>query len=279
MAAFQFYDPAPTFLDLLGLSPLNGGELYFYDIGTTNPRDTWSDPGLGGANLNPNPITLNSAGRPTVGIFLDGEYTVVLKTSGGATVWSRDVIPGGNAALNLPVLDSGEFLTGDGVNYLAATIRQMPDATGSTGQIPVTNGGGANGYTLQDIPDFTPPDPEIEVTASTFRAGVSTDDTKLWIASGTDTAPASGTKDTSKSISFSPGFDKLWAVVVIPKITAATPSGAMPTWSVTGYTQGSSSTGCDVNFNIPDDDSTSNWKISNNIDFDWIAFGTREIPA
>lgn len=278
MAAFQFYQPAPVFTGLTTFQPIAGGFLHFYDIGTTNPRNTWSDPALDAPHLNANPVPLDSAGRADEPIFLDGEYTVVAKDSLGATIWTRDVIPGGNAALNLPLLDPGEFLTGDGTNYTAATIRQMPDATGSTGQIPVTNGGGANGYTLQDIPDFTPPDPEIEVTDTTFQAGVSTDDTKLWIKTGTGTAPNTGTKFSSIPISFSPGFDKLWNVHITITTAATTPASEIPTIGVTGWTPGAASTGVTVNFNIPDDDSSSSHKFSTTIPFAWTAIGSREIP-
>lgn len=277
MAAFQFYQPAPVFTGLTTFQPIAGGFLHFYDIGTTNPRNTWSDPALDAPHLNANPVPLDAAGRADEPIFLDGEYTVVAKDALGATVWTRDVIPGGNAALNLPLLDADEFLTGDGTNYLAATIRQMPDATGSTGQIPVTNGGGANGYTLQDLPDFDPPDPQIEVTDTTFQAGVSTDATKLWWKTGTSSAPNTGTKFTSVAVSFSPGFDKLWGVLIIPMLTSATPAGEMPTWSVTGWTHGSASSGVTVNFNIPDDDTNSAHKFNTSVPFAYIAFGTREI--
>ena len=278
MAAYQFYQPAPVFTALTTFQPIAGGFLHFYDIGTTSPRNTWDDPDLGVPNLNPNPVPLDAAGRANAPIFLDGEYTVVAKDALGATIWTRDVIPGGNAALTLPLLEPGEFLTGDGTNYTAATIRQMPDATGSTGQIPVTNGGGANGYTLQDIPDFTPPDPEIEVTDTTFQAGVSTDDTKLWIKTGTGTAPNTGTKQSSIPISFSPGFDKLWNVFITITTSATTPAAEIPTIGVTGWTPGAASTGVTVNFNIPDDDSSSSHKFSTTIPFAWTAIGSREIP-
>jgi hypothetical protein len=276
MPAFQFYNPAPVFLDLLGLGILDGGSLTFYDLGTTNPRNTWSDPALAVGDLNPNPVPLDSAGRANAPIFLSGEYTVVCKDSLGATIWSRNIIPGGDTALTIPALQTGKFLSNDGTNLIWQSILQMPDATGSTGQYPVTNGGG--GYTLQDVPDVTPPDPEIEVTATTFQAGVSTDATKMWFKRGTGSAPSSGTKFTSVTISFSPSFDSLWGVIIIPMNTSATPAGAMPTWSVSGYVPGNPSTGVTVNFNIPDDDSTSNWKFNAAVDFAYIAIGNREIP-
>lgn len=276
MPAFQFYDPAPIFRDLLGDDALAGGSLTFWERGTTTLKNTWSDPEM--AVLNANPVALDSSGRANTAIFGEGEYTVKAMDSLGATIWTRDVIPGGDAALSIPALETDEFLTNDGTNLLWAPIRQMPDATGSTGQIPVTNGGGANGYTLQDIPDFTPPDPEIVVTSTSFQAGVSTDDTKFFMLSGTGTASASGTKSTSTGITFATAFGTLLSVIITPTITSATPSGALPTFSVSGWTPGAASTGVTVNFNIPDDDSTSNWKFSSAVTFAWTAIGTREVP-
>lgn len=54
-----------------------GAKLFFYATGTSTKLDTYSNKGLSIAN--PNPITLNSAGRSPVDIFLqDLEYKVVL---------------------------------------------------------------------------------------------------------------------------------------------------------------------------------------------------------
>lgn len=275
MPAFQFHNPAPVFLDLLGLTILAGGKLYFYDLGTTTPRDTWSDPDLAPAHLNANPVTLDSAGRASTSLFLDGEYTVTCKDALGATIWSRDVIPGGDGSLTIPALETGEFLTNDGTNLLWQAIRQLPDASGSTGQVPTTNG---SGYTLQDLPDFTPPDPEIVISSTSFRAGVSTDATKHLRQFGTGSAPSTGTKATSTTVTFATPFNELFGVHIIPMTTSTTPSGAIPTWSVTGWVFGAASSSVTVNFNIPDDDSSSSWKFNTSVPFAYEAYGNKEVP-
>ena len=77
MPAYRFYDPAPVFFDTLGVEKVENGTLTFYDIGTTNERDTWSDADL--TVLNPNPVSLDSDGRASVNIFLDGDYTVKIE--------------------------------------------------------------------------------------------------------------------------------------------------------------------------------------------------------
>lgn len=84
----RFTNPTPQFLDDNGV-PLDGGLLYFYDTGTTTPKATYSDSGLTIANANP--VVLDSAGRvPNIFASVDEEYRVVLKTSAGVTIWTKD---------------------------------------------------------------------------------------------------------------------------------------------------------------------------------------------
>jgi hypothetical protein len=72
---------------------LNGGSLTFYEAGTTTSKDTYADSAK--AVTNPNPITLDSAGRPDnsgspIQVWLDGSYKVVVKDSSGSTVRTED---------------------------------------------------------------------------------------------------------------------------------------------------------------------------------------------
>lgn len=71
-------------------APINGGKLYFYEAGTTTAKDTYTDSTLGTAN--PNPIILDSAGRPDnsgspIDIWLDGTYKLVVKSSDDTTTY------------------------------------------------------------------------------------------------------------------------------------------------------------------------------------------------
>jgi hypothetical protein len=81
------------YLDANG-DPLSSGKLFFYEAGTTTKINTYSDAALSSANTNP--IILDSAGRPSVEIFLAADdYKVVLAPSTDtdppvAPVWTED---------------------------------------------------------------------------------------------------------------------------------------------------------------------------------------------
>lgn len=86
MAAELYSNPRAQYLDTNG-DPYSGGKLYFYETGTTTPKDTYADSALSSANANP--VVLDSAGRISA-VFLDGCYKVALKTSADVTVWTQD---------------------------------------------------------------------------------------------------------------------------------------------------------------------------------------------
>lgn len=271
MPAFQFYNPAPVLPDLLGLQPAFNGTLTFYDIGTTDLRNTWSDPDL--TILNTNPVLLGPDARTVTPIFCDGDYTAVLKDFLGATVWTRDIVSGQSAGQTIPTLDTGKFLTNDGSNLLWQDVRQLPDPSGSVDYYVTTDG---EQYLLQPIPAPPEiPDPEIVIGTKTFRAGVSDDETKYFVQAGNGTATSTGTKSTSVAVSFPTPFSAVWFADVAVTVSSTTPSGALPTHSITGL----STTGFTANFNIPDDDSNASWKFSADVLFNWIAHGTKEVAA
>lgn len=190
MSAFRFYNPAPVFLDLLGLAPVAGGKLQFYDKGTTTPRNTWSDQGL--TILNTNPVQLDSSGRSNTNIWLDGDYTVVLLSATNVVIWTRDVASGVADSLAIPTpLPSGQWLTNDGVNLLWGTFFMLPDPTGSDGFTVTASGGG---YTLTAPATANPNIPV--VTSNSVKTGTILDQ---W---GTGSIPASGTQLASTTITF-----------------------------------------------------------------------------
>lgn len=272
MAAYRYYDPAPANFNLLATGHLATGSLTFYDIGTTNPRDTWNDPALDVPHLNANPLNLDASGRASVDIFLDGDYTVKL-TDGpngtGATIWTRDVIPGGDAGLTIPALVDGQFLTNDGINLLWSIIRQVPDPTGQTGKVLTSTGAASTWSALPAAPTL-----DVVITANSIRIGDGVSSTKILIQWGTDTAPSTGAKGTSKAVTWPTAYLALYHVAITTTIAAATPSGALVDNSVTSWVQGSPSTGANVNFNVSDDDSSPSWMISNPITFSWFTIGT-----
>jgi hypothetical protein len=88
--ANRFQNPFPQFFNSTP-AVYASGTLTFYASGTSTPLATYSDRSLSSAN--DNPLTLNSAGRPSVAIFLqDLAYKVVLKDSSGTEIWSADPV-------------------------------------------------------------------------------------------------------------------------------------------------------------------------------------------
>lgn len=271
MAAYRYFDPAPVNFNLLGTGHLATGSLTFYDLGTTNPRDTWNDPALDVPHLNANPINLDASGRPTVDIFLDGDYSVKL-TDGpdgtGATIWTRDIIPGGDSGFTIPPLVDGQFLSNDGINLLWALVRQVPDPTGQLGKVLTSTGAGLTWSTPAAAPTL-----DVAITANSLRIGDGVSATKILIQWGNDTAPSTGAKGTSKAVTWPTPYLALYHVAVTTTITSATPSGALVDNAVP-FTQGAPSTGVTVGFNVSDDDSNPSWMISNPITFSWLTIGT-----
>lgn len=110
--------PAPrqTFLDNSG-NVVASGSLYHYTCGTTTDLNVYSDSALSSAL--PQPITLNSAGRPQTGgsvetaVYLTAVcHKFVLKDSTGATIWTQDNIYPQNY-LGSGTLGNSYFLRGD----------------------------------------------------------------------------------------------------------------------------------------------------------------------
>lgn len=89
MANSRYLDPLAQAAGDTG-SPLSGAKLYFYESGTSTPKDTYSDSGL--TTPNANPVVADSAGR-FADIFLSsGAYKVVLTTSADVTVKTQDPV-------------------------------------------------------------------------------------------------------------------------------------------------------------------------------------------
>lgn len=69
----------PQFFNTSG-EPLAFGKLYWYEAGTSNPKNTWKDEAE--TSLHTNPIILTADGRPPTGaIFIRGSYKLICKNS------------------------------------------------------------------------------------------------------------------------------------------------------------------------------------------------------
>ena len=73
--------------------PLAGGQLEFFDSGTSTPKATYADAGL--TTPNTNPLPLDAAGRAGPVFFEAGDYKVVLKSALGITIRTADPVQGG----------------------------------------------------------------------------------------------------------------------------------------------------------------------------------------
>lgn len=274
MTAYQFYDPQPVLLNLAGIGPIPNGKVYFYEIGTTTEKDTWSDYAGGVPNLNSNPVLLDSSGRPSTEIWLDGEYSVAVFDADDAVtpINTFDLRPAADDAASIPIPEDDEYLGGNGSEYIAKTYRGLPDPTGLVGWSVVSDGGAWVPQAPTEAPEIPEPDIVITLTPNkSVRIGVSDDTTKFLGKFGSDTVAPSGTKTVTKSITFDEPFSaNPWFVGIMVTSGAATSAGAWPTWAITSL----STTGFTVTFNIPDDDDRSQWKISNTINFGWEARGT-----
>lgn len=114
-------DARPQFFDAQG-NVLAGGLMYWYLAGTTTPKDTFTT--SAGAVANSNPITLDSAGRPSTGIYLEEgtSYKLVVKDSAGNTIFTQDNIVGiATAASTSEWAASGLTAT-----YISATQFSVP---------------------------------------------------------------------------------------------------------------------------------------------------------
>lgn len=83
----RYISPQFQYLDNLGV-PLSGGMLYFYESGTTTPKNIYLDPDF--LTPGPNPVLLGTGGFISVDVFTDGTYKVVLKNSSGVMQWEKD---------------------------------------------------------------------------------------------------------------------------------------------------------------------------------------------
>jgi len=267
-AAFRLFSELETFYGQSG-QLLAGGYLKFYTAGTTTPKNVYGEEAL--STNNGSTVDLDSSGRPSVDVWGSGSYFVELYDADDVKQGEADdvQVPGGEATA-LPALSAGKFLTNDGSVMSWADIRQVPDPTGSASKVLGTDGTSLTWVALPETPEAVDPEIVVDDTDKTFQAGVSDDTTKYFAQYGSDSATATLSKGTSKTITFPTEFAATpWFVSIAPTISAATPSGALVDWSITGL----SSTGCTVNFNVSDDDSNSDWKIAYSITFLWKAEG------
>lgn len=122
----RYISPQPQYFTDLGL-PLTGGKLYFYEPSTLIPKDTFSDTALSIPNTNP--IVLATNGSPSVDIWLNGVYRVILKDSLDNVIWDKDPV-GGDSSDRLAYqgwvagisYNIGDIVTGSNDRYYVSIV-------------------------------------------------------------------------------------------------------------------------------------------------------------
>lgn len=271
MAAFRILNQFPVYLDLAG-KPADGGYLKFYESGTTTPKSVYGGPDL--TPDNGSTVALSSDGRTDVDVWGDGAYRVRLYDADNTLIAEADDVEiAGGDGTTIPALVDGYFLTNNGSLLLWASIRQLPDPTGQDGKMVVADG---DSYILQSIPEPPEPvDPEIVIddAAKLFRAGVSDDNTKFVIQCGLGSAPASGSRNTTGSVTFDTPFVTLWALNITQNHNGVTADSHVPSQTVTTK----STTGFTARFSTDENSTSSVWNIINEVPFMWVAMGTVEV--
>lgn len=260
MSAYRPLGPFPQYF-LADGTVNNGGFIHFYQTDLTTLQNTWSDPAL--TVLNANPVVLDASGRPTTDIWGSAAYGVVITDSLGANPRTfNNIQPDVGSGATIPTLVNGDFLTNNGSVLLWQPIAQLPDPTGHAGQILFTDG------TLDywgAVP--APADPDIAITAASFRAGISTNTSKFLVQMGTATAPASGVYTTSSTITYPIPFTTCLHASAQP-LTASNPGGPMVSYP----SAASTATGITFVFDVAEGSPTQS-TIVNPVPFTWVAMG------
>lgn len=269
MSTFRILNVAPQYL--LPDGRVNaGGSLTFYETDLSTLRQTWSDPDQ--TVPNPNPVTLDAAGRTATDVWGSGEYGVVMRDAAGVAIWTRNnVRAAGQATQEIPALVAGQFLTNDGSNLQWGPIREVPDPQGSDGYL-LSN----DGVNTQWIPPPEPPAAsDIAVTASRMVLA-DAEGNKWQIIRGTvATASGVGTLQASGSVTYDTPFkETVWPVI------SATGGPAAPGNSYGPYYGDISISSANangftfiVNTNHADPGSAAQEQISGNITVSYLVMG------
>lgn len=100
-------------------NPLSGGKLYFYDTGTSTPKNTYSDNGL--TTPNANPVVADSAGRFGPIFLTSGNYKAELRTSADVVIWTEDPVEGtpGSSTLGATTFTGAITMSSAAINETA----------------------------------------------------------------------------------------------------------------------------------------------------------------
>ena len=258
---------------------LAGGYLSFFEMDTTTPKDVYGEFAL--TTNNGSTVDLDASGRPAVAIWGSGDYFFEVYDSDDVKQGEGEIREPGGAALNLPTLNEGELLGGDGSNYIAVDVsdRLLPDQTGHANDYLSTDG---------SIPSWVdPPEdavvPELPITvaAGSTQLGAAGSDFELR-QYGADSVAGGGGKTVTKSVTFATAFKVGTEPKVVIQLTGAgvtTSNNAYPQDSITAI----SNTGFTVTFSTYDGststDDFTGANMTGTINFNWEARGLIADPT
>jgi hypothetical protein len=145
--ADQLLAGLPPVLDFNG-DVVAGGSVTFYETNTTTPVAIWSD--IAATIPLANPLTLDSAGRPSNQIFYVGTVAVkeVIKDAGGATLYTVDPSPrfsvtaaAASGVTYSPIASNPSLNVQDAIDYVSTSSAVFPSIVGNAGKAPFVNGG------------------------------------------------------------------------------------------------------------------------------------------
>lgn len=124
-----------------GITPFDGAQLFFFDTGTSTPKDTFSDEQLTPGQENTNPVISNS-----IGIFSDiwmgdnERFKVVLKDKNDVQQWEADPVTGEIDFTPIKIFDNV-------ADMAASTDLSIGDTVKTLGYFTAGDGGG-NDYEI-----------------------------------------------------------------------------------------------------------------------------------
>lgn len=262
MPSFRLFSKLNTFYGVTG-QLLAGGQLRFYDAGTTTPRDVYGDSGL--TTNNGVTVALDSSGRPNVDVWGEGAYFVEAFDRLGVKQGEADnvQIPGAGG-MTIPALETGKFLTSNGAVMLWTTIREVPDPTGQSGKVL-----GTDGEVLLWVEK--PADGAAGTSDMTTAAGALTFGTganKIGVKYGSGSVPASGGHTAYVDVTFPAAFSEAPGFVsVSPTVNVVASGGYQAVCATTNI----SATGFRMNVDVNSSGAASDINVP--IPFLWLAIG------
>lgn len=261
MTAFRILDQVPVYLDLLG-QPASGGTLRFFDNVTDTPKDVFGDPDL---TVNNGPtVLIGTDGRTVHDIWGDGVYRVRLYAFDNTLIAEAEnvEIPGG-AGTAIPALSANKFLTNDGAVMSWVDVLQVPDPTGSGGKILGTDG-------VNFIWQAPPTIPDLPIVNNPVSNHNSAQIGSLLIQWGNRSLAPNGFRQQADTVNFVEAFETCYMVMVIATTITATAGGQIAVPAVVTKSPGSFAVQFDT-----DDSGEVNAQFTNNLTYDWIAYGKK----